>query len=136
MPCPLGRHIKTNKRQASRKDNMKNAKRIVEKFYSWKFDIWENNRSTWTDQDDDDVSEIVKLLDEQARKNATQEMIDEDEVNSLVSEIIHTLQDDYGYLKPQPKSTKGNIQGNGIYNWEAHNVLEDLIKKRYHIKED
>tara|TARA_R100000315_G_C5131000_1_gene74881 strand:+ start:216 stop:563 length:348 start_codon:yes stop_codon:yes gene_type:complete len=115
---------------------MKNAKRIVEKFYSWKFDIWENNRSTWTDQDDDDVSEIVKLLDEQARKNATQEMIDEDEVNSLVSEIIHTLQDDYGYLKPQPKSTKGNIQGNGIYNWEAHNVLEDLIKKRYHIKED
>jgi len=123
-------------KRESRKDNMKNAKRIVEKFYSWKFDIWENNRSTWTDQDDDDVSEIVKLLDEQARKNATQEMIDEDEVNSLVSEIIHTLQDDYGYLKPQPKSTKGNIQGNGIYNWEAHNVLEDLIKKRYHIKED
>jgi len=47
---------------------MKNAKRIVEKFYSWKFDIWENNRSTWTDQDDDDVSEIVKLLDQQASK--------------------------------------------------------------------
>ena len=64
------------------------------------------------------------------------EIIDADEVNSLVSEIIHTLQDDYGYLKPQPKSTAGNIQGNGIYNWEAHNVLEDLIKKRYYIKED
>ena len=64
------------------------------------------------------------------------EIIDEDEVNSLVSEIIHTLQDDYGYLKPQPKSTKGNIQGNGVYNWEAHNVLEDLIKKRYFIKEE
>ena len=46
------------------------------------------------------------------------EIIDADEVNSLVSEIIHTLQDDYGYLKPQPKSTKGNIQGNGINNWD------------------
>ena len=64
------------------------------------------------------------------------EIIDEEEVSNLVSEIIHTLQDDYGYLKPQPKSTKGNIQGNGIYNWEAHNVLEDLIKKRYYIKEE
>ena len=64
------------------------------------------------------------------------EIIDADEVSSLVSEIIHTLQDDYGYLKPQPKSTAGNIQGNGIYNWEAHNVLEDLIKKRYFVKEE
>ena len=45
---------------------MKNAKRILEKFYSWKFDIYENNRSTWTDQDDDDVLEIEKLLNEQA----------------------------------------------------------------------
>ena len=64
------------------------------------------------------------------------EVITGEEVNSLVSEIIHTLQDDYGYLKPQSKSTAGNIQGNGVYNWEAHNVLEDLIKKRYYIKEE
>jgi hypothetical protein len=64
------------------------------------------------------------------------EIINEDEVSSLVSEIIHTLQNDYGYLKPQPKSTAGNIQGDGIYNWEAHNVLEDLIKKRYFVKEE
>lgn len=64
------------------------------------------------------------------------EVITGEEVNSLVSEIIHTLQDDYGYLKPQPKSTAGNIQGDGVYNWEAHNVLEDLIKKRYYIKEE
>ena len=64
------------------------------------------------------------------------EVITGEEVNSLVSEIIHTLQDDYGYLKPQPKSTAGNIQGDGGYNWEAHNVLEDLIKKRYYIKEE
>ena len=63
------------------------------------------------------------------------EIINEEEVSNLVSEIIHTLQDDYGYLKPQPKSTAGNIQGNGIYNWEAHNVLEDLIKEKYNIEE-
>ena len=48
---------------------------------------------------------------------------DEDNVQSLVSEIIHTLQDDYGYLKPQEFSTAGNIQGNGIYNWSAHEVI-------------
>jgi len=64
------------------------------------------------------------------------EILNEEEVSELVSEIIHTLQDDYEYLKPQPKSTKGNIQGNGVYNWEAHNVLEDLIKKRYFVTEE
>ena len=64
------------------------------------------------------------------------EIFNQDEVNSLVAEIIHTLQDDYGYLKPQPKSTSGNVQGDGVYNWEAHNVLEDLIKKRYSVKEE
>ena len=41
-------------------------------------------------------------------------MDDDDDVQSLVSEIIHTLQDDCGYLKPQPKSTAGNVQGDGI----------------------
>jgi hypothetical protein len=68
MPCPQARHIKTNKRQAqaSRRDNMKNAKRILEKFDSWKYDIYENNKSDWTKQDDKDVSEIEKLLEQQA----------------------------------------------------------------------
>ena len=67
--------------------------------------------------------------------NPLQKM-DNDDVQSLVSEIIHTLQYDYGYLKPQPKSTAGNIQGDGIYNWEAHNVLENLIKERYNVEEE
>ena len=57
--------FKTNKRQA-RRDNMKNAKRILEKFDDWKHDIYESNRLTWTDQDDDDVNEIEKLLEQQA----------------------------------------------------------------------
>jgi hypothetical protein len=54
------------KRQASRRDNMKNAKRILEKFDSWKYDIYENNKSDWTKQDDKDVNKIEKLLEQQA----------------------------------------------------------------------
>ena len=53
------------KRQA-KKDNMKNAKRILEKFDSWKYDIYESNKSNWTKQDDKDVNEIEKLLEKQA----------------------------------------------------------------------
>ena len=52
-----------------------------------------------------------------------------DDVQSLVSQIIHTLQDDCKYLKPQPKSTAGNIQGDGVYNWEAHMEVEEICKK-------
>ena len=47
---------------------MKNAKRILEKFDSWKYDIYESNKSDWTKQDDKDVSEIEKLLEQQANK--------------------------------------------------------------------
>ena len=54
----------------NRRDNMKNAKRILEKFDSWKYDIYENNRSTWTNQDDSDVLEIEKLLEQQASERA------------------------------------------------------------------
>jgi hypothetical protein len=57
--------MKTNKR-ASREDNMQNAKRILEKFDSWKYDIYESNKSDWTKQDDNDVNEIEKLLEQQA----------------------------------------------------------------------
>ena len=46
----------------NRRDNMKNAKRILEKFDSWKYDIYESNKSDWTKQDDKDVNEIEKLL--------------------------------------------------------------------------
>ena len=57
-----------------------------------------------------------------------------DDVQGLTSEIIHTLQDDYGYLKPQEFTTAGNLQGDGIYNWSAHEVIEELIMKRFIIK--
>ena len=57
-----------------------------------------------------------------------------EDVQGLTSEIIHTLQDDYGYLKPQAKSSLP--EGNGIYNWDVHRVLEDLIMERFNIAED
>ena len=57
-------------------------------------------------------------------------------MQGLTSEIIHTLQDEYEYLKPQTKSTAGNLQGNGIYNWSAHEVIEELIMKRFNIEEE
>ena len=50
----------------NRRDNMKNSKRILEKFDSWKYDIYESNKSDWTKQDDKDVNEIEKLLEQQA----------------------------------------------------------------------
>ena len=46
------------------------------------------------------------------------------------------LQDEYEYLKPQSKLTAGNVQGNGVYNWSAHEVIEELIKKRFNIEEE
>ena len=64
------------------------------------------------------------------------ELKTEDDVQGLTSEIIHTLQDDYGYLKPQEFTTAGNVQGNGIYNWSAHEVIEELIKKRFNKEEE
>jgi len=45
---------------------IENAKRILEKFDSWKYDIYESNKSDWTKQDDKDVNEIEKLLKQQA----------------------------------------------------------------------
>lgn len=60
---------------------------------------------------------------------------DNDDIQGLVSEIINVLQYQCKYLKPQPKSTAGNVQGDGIYNWEAHNELENLIKERFKIND-
>ena len=68
--------------------------------------------------------------------NDKKELKNCDDVQGLTSEIIHTLQDDYGYLKPQEFSTAGNVQGNGIYNWSAHQVIEELIMKRFNIEEE
>ena len=63
---------------------------------------------------------------------STKELKTCDDVQGLTSEIIHTLQDDYGYLKPQEFTTAGNVQGDGIYNWSAHEVIEELIMKKIH----
>ena len=40
-------------------------KKILEKFQSWKYDIYENNKSTWTNEDDDDVRDIELLIEQE-----------------------------------------------------------------------
>ena len=43
------------------------AQTIYAEYYnSWKYDIYESNKSDWTKQDDKDVNEIEKLLEQQA----------------------------------------------------------------------
>ena len=36
--------------------------RILEKFKEWQYDIYESNKSTWTDEDDEDISIIEQLI--------------------------------------------------------------------------
>ena len=51
---------------------MKDVKRILEKFDSWKYDIYESNKSNWTKQDDNDINEIEKLLEKQTEGETCQ----------------------------------------------------------------
>ena len=44
---------------------MSDWKKILDKFQSWKYDIYENNRSTWTNKDDDDVRDIELLIEQE-----------------------------------------------------------------------
>jgi len=36
--------------------------RILEKFKVWQHDIYESNKSTWTDEDDEDILIIESLI--------------------------------------------------------------------------
>ena len=62
-------------------------------------------------------------------------VLDYEDVMDLSSDIIYTL-DDYGYLKPQGRSTAGNYQGDGHYNFDADDVVREVICKRLNVKED
>ena len=44
---------------------MSGWKKILKKFQSWKYDIYENNKSTWTNEDDDDVRDIELLIEQE-----------------------------------------------------------------------
>jgi hypothetical protein len=48
------------------KDKVNNYNRILEKFKVWQHDIYESNKSTWTDEDDEDIliiEELIKMND-------------------------------------------------------------------------
>ena len=57
-----------NKAEAyERKQKRKNkaqAERLVDKWNEWRFDVYESNRLTWTDQDEKDCKAISKILSE------------------------------------------------------------------------
>ena len=55
-------HLK-NKAKKFQSDKIKKYKRILDKFNSWKFDIYENNRSDWTKEDEKDLFEIQEILE-------------------------------------------------------------------------
>jgi hypothetical protein len=52
-----------NKAKKFQSDKIKKYKRILDKFNSWKFDIYENNRSDWTKEDEKDLFEIQEILE-------------------------------------------------------------------------
>ena len=52
-----------NKAKKFQSDKIKKYKRILDKFNSWKFDIYENNRSDWTKEDEKDLLEIQEVLE-------------------------------------------------------------------------
>ena len=37
--------------------------RILEKFKVWQHDIYESNKSTWTNEDDEDILTIYQLIE-------------------------------------------------------------------------
>ena len=43
---------------------MSGWKEILTKFKSWKEDIYESNRLTWTDEDDSDLADVETLIEQ------------------------------------------------------------------------
>ena len=93
---------------------MKNAKRILEKFDSWKYDIYENNKSNWTKEDDKDVDEIEKLVEQQTKKN----LPTQDNVKRLMEQTLKNILNCVGgvyYNKYKLKLERKKKNGKKIY---------------------
>ena len=93
---------------------MKNAKRILEKFDSWKYDIYENNKSNWTKQDDKDVDEIEKLVEQQTKKN----LPTQDNIKRLMEQTLKNILSCVGgvyYNKYKLKLERKKKNGKRIY---------------------
>ena len=43
-------------------DKVNDYNRILGKFTAWQYDIYESNKSTWTDEDDEDILIIESLI--------------------------------------------------------------------------
>ena len=51
-----------------KKSDREQAQRLVDKWNEWRYDAYESNRSTWTDEDDKDCKAISKLILENKSK--------------------------------------------------------------------
>ena len=43
---------------------MSGWKEILTKFKAWKEDIYESNKSSWTDEDDNDLADVETLIEQ------------------------------------------------------------------------
>jgi len=44
-------------------DKVNDYNRILGKFTAWQYDIYDSNKSTWTDEDDEDILTIYQLIE-------------------------------------------------------------------------
>ena len=44
-------------------------KEILDDWNSWKYDIYESNKSTWNQRDDSKINMITKILEEKLKKD-------------------------------------------------------------------
>ena len=51
-----------------KKSDREQAQRLVDKWNEWRYDAYESNKSTWTDEDDKDCKAISKLILENKSK--------------------------------------------------------------------
>ena len=66
-----GHDFRDSKNKAEAYDKKKNsdreqAQRLVDKWSEWRYDAYESNKSTWTNQDDEDCRAISKLINDNA----------------------------------------------------------------------
>tara|TARA_R100000388_G_scaffold20874_1_gene15779 strand:- start:201 stop:431 length:231 start_codon:yes stop_codon:yes gene_type:complete len=54
--------------ERKKKKKREQAQRLVDKWNEWRFDAYESNRLTWTDQDEKDCRAISKILSENKAK--------------------------------------------------------------------
>ena len=48
--------------EKKKKEKREQAQRLIDKWDVWQYDAYENNKSTWTDEDDEDCQLISKLI--------------------------------------------------------------------------